>query len=95
MCTHSTACSIYLILIIQYISFDLAFTHLIMEGIAVVTNRELSQSHPIFRLLAPHFLFLLAINRYMLSLHCVEQTLYMHRDLTTENFFLLECQFLL
>lgn len=46
--------------------FNLAFTHLIMEGIAVVTNRELSQSHPIFRLLAPHFLFLLAINRYVL-----------------------------
>ena len=45
---------------------NLAFTHLIMEGIAVVTNRELSQSHPIFRLLAPHFLFLLAINRYVL-----------------------------
>ena len=45
----------------------LAFTHLIMEGIAVVTNRELSQSHPIFRLLAPHFLFLLAINSRALA----------------------------
>jgi arachidonate 5-lipoxygenase len=40
----------------------LGYTHLVMEGIAVVTHRNLSQSHPIFKLLAPHFLYLIAIN---------------------------------
>lgn len=40
----------------------LGFTHLIMEGVAVVTHRQLSQSHPVFKLLAPHFLYLIAIN---------------------------------
>ncbi|OQV17101.1 Allene oxide synthase-lipoxygenase protein [Hypsibius exemplaris] len=40
----------------------LGFTHLMMEGVAVCTHRNLSPSHPIFKLLAPHFLFLLAIN---------------------------------
>ncbi|GAU93762.1 hypothetical protein RvY_05650-2 [Ramazzottius varieornatus] len=40
----------------------LGFTHLMMEGIAVCTHRNLSPSHPLFKLLAPHFLFLLAIN---------------------------------
>lgn len=39
-----------------------AFTHLLMESICVVTHRHLSTSHPIFKLLAPHFLFLPAIN---------------------------------
>ncbi|KAJ8298470.1 hypothetical protein KUTeg_025001 [Tegillarca granosa] len=36
-----------------------ALTHL---GVTVVTHRNLSQSHPIFKLLAPHFLYLIAIN---------------------------------
>lgn len=40
----------------------LGATHLMMEGTAVVTNRNLSRSHPVFKLLAPHFLYLLAIN---------------------------------
>ena len=43
--------------------FSLGFTHLIAESFCVVTHRQLSPSHPIFRLLAPHFLFLLAINK--------------------------------
>ncbi|XP_060063502.1 polyunsaturated fatty acid 5-lipoxygenase-like [Ylistrum balloti] len=42
-------------------------THLMMEGVAVVTHRNLSPSHPIFKLLAPHFLFLLALNTRALS----------------------------
>jgi arachidonate 5-lipoxygenase len=37
-------------------------THLLMETIVVAANRHLSPSHPIFRLLAPHFLYLLAID---------------------------------
>ncbi|OWF44210.1 allene oxide synthase-lipoxygenase protein-like isoform X2 [Mizuhopecten yessoensis] len=40
----------------------LGATHLMMEGVAVVTNRNLSRSHPVFKLLAPHSLYLLAIN---------------------------------
>ncbi|XP_071838611.1 polyunsaturated fatty acid 5-lipoxygenase-like [Apostichopus japonicus] len=45
----------------------LGYTHLIMEPIAVATHRSLSPSHPMFRLLAPHFLYLLAINSRGLS----------------------------
>ncbi|XP_070197537.1 allene oxide synthase-lipoxygenase protein-like [Littorina saxatilis] len=40
----------------------LGFTHLLMEGVAVTTHRQLSQHHPIFKMLAPHFLFLIAID---------------------------------
>ncbi|KAG8197556.1 hypothetical protein JTE90_007292 [Oedothorax gibbosus] len=40
----------------------LGFTHLLMEGVVICTHRNLSNSHPLFKLLAPHFLFLLAIN---------------------------------
>ncbi|KAF6030369.1 ALOX5 [Bugula neritina] len=40
----------------------LGMTHLLMESVAVVTNRQLSRSHPLYRLLAPHFLFIMNIN---------------------------------
>ncbi|KAL5011283.1 hypothetical protein ScPMuIL_009834 [Solemya velum] len=40
----------------------LGFTHLLMEGVTVATHRNLSQSHPLFKLLAHHFLYLIAIN---------------------------------
>ncbi|MCL4139875.1 UNVERIFIED_CONTAM: hypothetical protein GTU68_035281 [Idotea baltica] len=40
----------------------LGLTHLLMEGICLCTHRQLSPSHPIFKLMAPHFLFLIAIN---------------------------------
>ncbi|KAJ8030541.1 Arachidonate 15-lipoxygenase B [Holothuria leucospilota] len=46
----------------------LAYTHLLMEPIAVATHRSLSPSHPMFRLLAPHFLYLMAVNTRGLSL---------------------------
>ncbi|XP_074651881.1 allene oxide synthase-lipoxygenase protein-like isoform X2 [Tubulanus polymorphus] len=40
----------------------LGLTHLLMEGISISTHRQISPSHPIFKLLAPHFLYLIAIN---------------------------------
>nr|XP_011425972.2 allene oxide synthase-lipoxygenase protein isoform X1 [Crassostrea gigas]XP_019922364.2 allene oxide synthase-lipoxygenase protein isoform X1 [Crassostrea gigas] len=40
----------------------LGYTHLLMEGICVAANRCLSPSHPMFKLLAPHFLYIIAIN---------------------------------
>ncbi|KAH9509986.1 hypothetical protein Btru_044788, partial [Bulinus truncatus] len=46
----------------------LGYTHLLMEGVTVATHRNLSQSHPIFKLLAPHFLYLIAINTRGLEL---------------------------
>ncbi|ESO93682.1 hypothetical protein LOTGIDRAFT_209217 [Lottia gigantea] len=46
----------------------LGFTHLLMEGVTVATHRNLSQSHPVFKFLAPHFLYLIAINTRGLEL---------------------------
>lgn len=37
-------------------------THLSMEAFAIATPRQLSVNHPLYRLLRPHFQFLLAIN---------------------------------
>ncbi|CAG0917897.1 unnamed protein product [Notodromas monacha] len=54
--SHHQACS------------HLGLTHLIMEGVCVCTHRNLSPSHPLFKLLAPHFLYLLAINARGLDL---------------------------
>ncbi|XP_048579793.1 polyunsaturated fatty acid 5-lipoxygenase isoform X2 [Nematostella vectensis] len=45
----------------------LGFTHLVAETICVGTHRQVSPSHPVFRLLAPHFLYLLAINSLALA----------------------------
>ncbi|ELT89495.1 hypothetical protein CAPTEDRAFT_172669 [Capitella teleta] len=38
------------------------FTHLLMEGVSVALNRHVSPTHPIYKLLSPHLLFLLAVN---------------------------------
>ncbi|MGA7935402.1 MAG: lipoxygenase family protein [Kovacikia sp.] len=40
----------------------LCYTHLAMEAFAIATPRQLPASHPLHRLLRPHFQFLLAIN---------------------------------
>ncbi|XP_782245.3 allene oxide synthase-lipoxygenase protein [Strongylocentrotus purpuratus] len=40
----------------------LGLTHMVGESVVIATHRYLAPSHPIFRLLAPHFLYLLAIN---------------------------------
>lgn len=43
------------------------FTHLIMESFNLATHRSLSMSYPVFRLLAPHFMHLPAINALGMS----------------------------
>ena len=40
----------------------LGMTHFLMEGVTIATHRNLSPSHPVFKILAPHFLYLIAIN---------------------------------
>ena len=37
-------------------------THLLMETISVSAKRQLSPSHPVFRMMAPHFQYLYQIN---------------------------------
>nr|XP_006811942.1 PREDICTED: allene oxide synthase-lipoxygenase protein-like isoform X2 [Saccoglossus kowalevskii] len=45
----------------------IGLSHFIMESIAVCTHRNLSSSHPIFKILAPHFVHLMAVNNRALS----------------------------
>ncbi|XP_077984768.1 polyunsaturated fatty acid 5-lipoxygenase-like [Glandiceps talaboti] len=47
---------------IQEAVSHLFFTHILMESFALCAHRQLSPSHPMFRLMAAHFEFLLAIN---------------------------------
>ncbi|EDO33210.1 predicted protein [Nematostella vectensis] len=42
----------------------IGFTHLVIESIAIATHRQLSPSHPIFRLLAPFIRDVIAINSF-------------------------------
>nr|KAG5707441.1 hypothetical protein BaRGS_011945 [Batillaria attramentaria] len=44
------------------IATHLYLTHLTMESFTLATHRELSGSHPIFRLLKPHYMFTLHVN---------------------------------
>ncbi|CAH1791738.1 unnamed protein product [Owenia fusiformis] len=37
-------------------------THILMEYVCIVTNRQLSPSHPLYRLLSNHFLYVIGIN---------------------------------
>ena len=43
-------------------------THLIMEAIALASHRNLAPDHPVFKLLAHHFLYIMAINQYVHNL---------------------------
>ncbi|KAI8798285.1 allene oxide synthase-lipoxygenase protein [Biomphalaria glabrata] len=45
----------------------LGFTHLLMESFCLATQRNLSHSHPVYKILAPHFLNLVAINSLAVS----------------------------
>ena len=40
----------------------LGLTHLAKEAASVATHRCLAPNHPVFRLLAPHYFYLFAIN---------------------------------
>ncbi|CAL4158239.1 unnamed protein product, partial [Meganyctiphanes norvegica] len=40
------------------------YTHSLMDGIATSMNRQLSPSHPIYKLLRPHFKDIISINKY-------------------------------
>ncbi|XP_067663302.1 allene oxide synthase-lipoxygenase protein-like [Haliotis asinina] len=42
----------------------LGYTHLLMEGVSLALERQVSISHPIFKLLAPHLLYIFAINKF-------------------------------
>ena len=44
-----------------------AYTHLLTEGIAASMQRNVSPSHPIYKLLAPHLVHLLSINSVSLN----------------------------
>ncbi|XP_055894547.1 allene oxide synthase-lipoxygenase protein-like isoform X2 [Biomphalaria glabrata] len=45
----------------------LGFTHLLMESFSLATQRNLSHSHPVYKILAPHFLNIIAINSLAVS----------------------------
>ncbi|XP_053397819.1 polyunsaturated fatty acid 5-lipoxygenase-like isoform X2 [Mercenaria mercenaria] len=40
----------------------LGLTHLKMEGVVASTHRQIHKCHPVYKLLMPHFIYLLAIN---------------------------------
>lgn len=44
-------------------------THYLMEGVYVAMNRQLSPSHPVYKLLKPHFYYTVAIDDMIDTLH--------------------------
>ena len=49
---------------VHQMKYHLAFTHLLVEPIAVATFRCLPPAHPLFKLLREHLQFVIAINVY-------------------------------
>ena len=47
-----------------FLKLYLGFTHLLMDGVSVCMHRNLSDRHPIYKLLHPHFRYMHAINRF-------------------------------
>lgn len=52
-----------------------------MEGVAICVHRNISTRHPVYKLLAPHFYYNLAINEYVLNaqrLKSLKQIKFLH-----------------
>ncbi len=67
-CPAHIITNIRIIIIITILS-DYHFSglcHMMSESFCVATHRQLSISHPLFRLLAPHFLDVIAVNKYVI-----------------------------
>lgn len=48
--------------VVHEMSSHLGRTHLVMEGVAIASHRQLDEHHPVLRLLMPHFRFMLSLN---------------------------------
>ncbi|XP_048771097.1 allene oxide synthase-lipoxygenase protein-like [Ostrea edulis] len=58
----------------------LGFTHLLMDGVSVCVHRNLSERHPIYKLMLPHFHYMHFINQVAVK-ELVEPGGYVDRDM--------------